>query len=890
MNTLITTHAHVDFDALASVVAAQKIYPRAVILLPHQVNNNIRSFLNLYRDYLPLIEPDFLADYYRLLVVVDTRRRSRLYNKIAGFLDRGIDLHIYDHHPDQKEDLIGSRMVVEPVGATTTLLVEEIKSREIPLTELEASIMAMGIYEDTGYLTFSSTTPRDVEALSFLWKQPINLDVIQEFLQRPLTAGQKTLLEKLILQTEFMTINQRKILFSWASAEGYIQGIAELIHRLSSLEEAEAAFSFVKMEGKIHVVARSFHEDINLLDILSFWKARGHPSATSLTLKYDSIFRARQELMELLKLNLPLPLTAKDIASVPIKTVDIGTPVSEALQLLEKYGHSGFVVLDEGNLAGVVSRKDLHKALRHKLTHAPVKAFMSKKVITAAHDESINDLRRLMIDNNIGRIPILDAKGNLYGMVTRSDILRSFYHMDAVRVDARNQIPYTEKYLEIAADEDNLEKLDDLTLYINRELPPELQKLLLFISQRAEKEEVSIYLVGGSIRDMLLGSFQPADLDIVVIPEAIPFARSINSFLKGHLQIYEPFGTASITMKDGVRLDLVTARKEFYQTPAALPQVEASGLKNDLFRRDFTINTLACSLNADSFGKLYDFFGGLKDLQAGIIRVLYHLSFVDDPLRILRAVRFEKRFDFEIEEKTRSFIENAVEKRILMRVSRTRLNAEVRLIFHEDDPPAILKRLEEFELLSFIFPRLKPDPQKWKLLAEVRETMRWVKTRRWEREPDPEIIYLSALYHHLPTETIRFMGYRMHFSREKIETMVLASTIPEIIEKLSHEEPGPGKVFNILDPLPQEILLLLRTVAPHPRIRDYPQFYWDHLHKVTPHLRGKDLKEMGVRPGPIYGRILKDLREAVIDGRVRSVEEERNFVLSYLDQNPDGSR
>ena len=186
-------------------------------------------------------------------------------------------------------------------------------------------------------------------------------------------------------------------------------------------------------------------------------------------------------------------------------------------------------------------------------------------------------------------------------------------------------------------------KLDDLTLYINRELPPELQKLLLFISQRAEKEEVSIYLVGGSIRDMLLGSFQPADLDIVVIPEAIPFARSINSFLKGHLQIYEPFGTASITMKDGVRLDLVTARKEFYQTPAALPQVEASGLKNDLFRRDFTINTLACSLNADSFGKLYDFFGGLKDLQAGIIRVLYHLSFVDDPLRILRAVRFEKR-------------------------------------------------------------------------------------------------------------------------------------------------------------------------------------------------------------------------------------------------------
>ncbi|NLZ29109.1 MAG: CBS domain-containing protein, partial [Firmicutes bacterium] len=621
MGTLITTHAHVDFDALASVVAALKIYPRAVILLPGQINNNVRSFLNLYRDYLPLIETDLLSEHYRLVVLVDTRRPSRLHRKIEGFLERGADLHIYDHHPDREKDLVGSKMVVETVGATVTLLLEEIRNRELPITELEATIMAMGIYEDTGYLTFSSTTSRDVEALAFLWKKKINLDVIQGFLQRPLTAGQKTLLEKLIMQTEFMNINQRKILLSWASAESYILGIADLIHRLSSLEEVEAAFCLVKMEGKIHVVARSFNEDINLLNILSFWKAEGHSSATSLVLKYDSIFRARRELTELLRLGVPLPLTARNIASAPVKTVDANTSVAEVMQLLEKYGHSGFPVMDDDRrLAGVISRKDLQKAVRHKLGHAPVKAFMSKKVITAAQDQSIKSLRRLMIDYNIGRIPILDEKGGLYGMVTRTDIPRSLYRMDAERVDLHKRLVYVARYPEIAAVDDDIKGLDDLTSHINSKLSPGIQRLLLLISRNAEKEGGSVYLVGGSIRDILLDSFNSGDLDIVVIPEAIPFARKINDILKGRLQTYEPFGTASITMEDGTRIDLVTARKEFYPTPAALPEVEASGLKNDLFRRDFSINTLACSLNGNSFGKLYDFFGGLQDLQDGIIR------------------------------------------------------------------------------------------------------------------------------------------------------------------------------------------------------------------------------------------------------------------------------
>lgn len=890
MNTLITTHAHVDFDALASVVAAQKIYPQSVIMLPRQVNINVRSFLNLHRDLLPLIEPEFLSASYGVVVIVDTRQITRL-KHIKDLLHKEgsiNELHIYDHHPHQDDDLTGDVTVSEVVGATTSLLVEEIKSRGIALSRLEATVLAMGIYEDTGYFTFSSTTQKDVEALSFLWKQGINTDIIQEFLQRPLTEGQKTLFEKLMVQSEFIIVNQRKILFSWATSEEYIQGIAELVFRLSSIEEAEAAFSLVRMEGKIHVVARSFQEDINLLDVLSFWKVRGHPRATSVTLKYDSVFRARQELTEILRLNLPLPLTARDIASVPVKTVDTGTPAEEALTLLDGYGHSGFVVLDDDDIAGIISRKDLYKARRHKLGHAPVKAFMSKKVVSASPDEPISSLRMLMIENNIGRIPLVEDNGKLFGIVTRKDILRSFYRIDAAHAshDLKQRTKDYEEDANAYGAGGNIEELNDLTLHINRELPGDIQKLLLLINQKAARDGYQVYLVGGSIRDMLLGHWSPGDLDVAVIPEAIPFARSLNSVLKGKLRMHEPFGTASIFLDGGIRLDLVTARKEFYTTPAALPQVEASSLRNDLFRRDFTINTLACSLNHNSFGKLYDFFGGRKDLQAGIIRVLYQLSFVDDPLRILRAVRFEKRFAFSIEEETMAFLEKAVENRILKRVSRTRLNTEVRLIFREADPPAVLQRLEELKILSFIFPKIQTSPHQWKLMNKVKESFEWSKGRRWQKEPDPEITYLSALFFGLPAETIRFLGHRLQYSREKIDAMIIASAeLPVVIEKLESEEIGPGEVYNLLHPLPVEALLLLRAMAPNLKIKDYPQFYLDNLVKVKPGLGGADLKEMGLTPGPLYGKILKELKQAVLDGRVRSAEEERNFVLSYLNDN-----
>ncbi len=883
MNMVITTHLQADFDALASAVAAQKLYPGSVIVLPGLLNTNVRSFLNLYRDFFPFMEPEHLPERCDRLIIVDTRQRQRLHSMIP-LLDReDLEIHIYDHHPPGEDDLTGDRVVTELVGAATTLLVEEIKNNEMTLSGLEATVLAMGIYEDTGYLTYSSTTARDVEAMAFLWRQGVNTEIVQEFLQRPLSPMQKNLFESLFDQTKFYEINQRRVLISQASSQEYIQGISELIHRLSFIEEAEAAFVLVEMDNKTYLVARSFQDDINLLNLLSFWVVKGHPAAVSATFKNSSVQQVLIELIQLLKMNIPYPLLAVDIASSPAKTITQTTTVREASELLSGFGHSGFVVVDEqGKMTGVVSHKDLYKALRHNLGHAPVKAFMSRNVVSAGPEEPVNAVRQLMIDNNIGRVPIINEHGELTGVVTRTDILRSFYRMEV----SRNS-PYDLKKkqgVSIPKRGKNLLEIEDITGIINNELPHTIQRILLLIGQRAEREGCKVFLVGGCIRDMLLGQSLPEDLDIAVMPEAIPFARQFNEFVNGKLQVFEPFGTASIFTKEGFRLDFVTARREFYLSPAALPQVEASSLKNDLFRRDFTINTLACSLNPVSFGRLYDFFGGRKDLSEGIIRVLYQLSFVDDPLRMLRAARFARRFDFTIEEETMEILKSALEKQMLMRVSRSRLNGEIKLIFREPDPPAVLKYLEEMKILPLLFPRVLPTDDTWLLLERIRGELEWAAARVSDQKFDREVMYVGGLYAGRHVDTVMHAAHRLNYSRPKCEKLTaIAQDMPAVMEKLMAEDRiNPSMVYNQLNPLPPEALLLMRVMATKSRIKNYPVMFWDNLQRVKPHHSGESLKEMGIVPGPLYGRILKDLREAIMDGRVKSPKEEKDFILSSL--------
>lgn len=429
-----------------------------------------------------------------------------------------------------------------------------------------------------------------------------------------------------------------------------------------------------------------------------------------------------------------------------------------------------------------------------------------------------------------------------------------------------------------------MQYLSDLTYLINNRLPQKIQGLLFLIGQRADQKNYKVFAVGGFVRDLILDN-EKYDIDLVVEPDAIAFAREINKFLDGRLTVYEQFGTVTILLRGGLKVDLATARTEFYVQPGVLPQVELSTIKQDLYRRDFTINTLAVQLNIDNFGKLLDFFNGVEDLRNGVIRVLYNLSFVDDPLRILRAVRFEQRFNFQIEEDTLSLLKNAVNTRVIEKVSRYRLFEETALIFQENKPVKIIRRLFELNIIPFIFPGLKMEAKIFDLLEEVQKVVIYfteeLKLTRFNRYTP----YICALYYHADPKDVNLILYRMRLKKEIKRTVCLTlEKAPGIIDVLDKPRVKPSTVYELLNGFPLESLIFLSACSNHLRVWGYIREYIDKLKKVTPHLKGQDLKELGYRPGPLFKKVLRELKKANLDGLVKNRDDEIKFVIKFMEE------
>lgn len=868
---IILTHENCDFDALASVVAAAKLNPGSVAVMPEALQPNVRYFVNLYRDLLPLSDPKEINNEIDTVIVVDTNRRERL-GKWGRFLDQAGEIIVYDHHPGD-EDLCAGKVYIEPVGATTTILLEKIIDQNIELTEFESSLFALGIYEDTGCLTYDISTARDAKALAYLWECGITARMIQEYLRSPLSDAQKILLEMLLRNSELYELNQRCVLISTTVLDQYVFGAAVLIQLLDEIEDAGLTIVIIQMGESINLAARSRDDDLNLLELLAPFDVKGYPSAVSANFKGFEVEEVKKQLIEFLKHYLPPGTTAGDVASKPVFTISSITTVEKADELLAEHNFKGCPVVENGRLVGIISRRDLRKGLRTDLGHAPVKGFMSRQIITATAGDSLRELRRLMVKHNIGRVPIIKHNGSLAGIVTRSDILRHLNNLDNMG-----------RFLPVKKRTVLQEVKKNIMSMIESELPSRMQKLLMQISQLADREKFEVYLVGGIIRDMLLGYPPEEDLDFVVIGDALEFTRDLQKLLGGSIRHFEQFGTASLDLPERLRLDFVTARKEIYTTPAALPQVEKSNLRDDLFRRDFTINTMACTLSVENFGELYDYYNGQRDLHNGIIRVLYQLSFVDDPLRILRAVRFEQRYNFIIEPITLDSIQGAIERKVIAKVSRQRLNQELKYTYEEPSPLKILKRFDQLGLISSLYPKVKTGNKTWQLLEGIEEILQWVAERDWKLEPDKELVYLSGLLYGLESTDQSAIIRKLSLSKERASVILtVCHGAPGVLNNLEEVDLKPSMVVKSLETLPVEVIILAYALAEKKMIRDHLKLYMDKLRHVKPGLTGLDLKKIGLEPGPRYRKIIESLRQAVLDGEVRTPQEEIAYVKSFLE-------
>ncbi|MGQ9823993.1 MAG: CBS domain-containing protein [Desulfotomaculales bacterium] len=868
---IITTHTNTDLDALAAMVAAQKLYPEAVLVFPGKLLPNVEEFVSLHKDTLPVravkeIEPSRV----KRVVLVDTKNPRRL-GKLGEILKQGgCELHIYDHHPWAEGDLRGSLEVVEMVGATATLLVEKIRELKIPLTPLEATILALGIYGDTGSLVFTSTTPRDVAAVAFLLEKGANLGVVADFLGRPLSEEQKALLKTLLISARRHQVNGVKILLSAAAVPEFVVGLATLTHTISEIERLDAVFTVVEMEDRVYIVGRSNVPQVNVAEILELFGGSGHAAAASATVKGGKAGEAADRLLAAVKEKVRPPLTCAGIMSSPVKTVSPGTTIGEAGRIMLRYGHTGLPVVKGEKLVGVISRRDVEKAIHHGLGHAPVKGFMTTSVVWAPPELPVNEVQRMMIEHDIGRVPIV-KEGRLVGIVSRTDVLRTLHG----NLPPRHRVIYNSTFQALATNVGEL---------LKKNVSPFLFEIMVEAGETGEKMGYGVYAAGGFVRDVFLGA-ENLDLDLVVEGDGIALARALGGRHGVKVRVHEQFGTAEIDFP-GLKVDVATARVEFYEYPAALPQVESSTLHQDLYRRDFTINAMAIALNKERFGELIDFFGGRQDLAEGLVRVLYNLSFIEDPTRILRAVRFAARCGFRLEEQTEKFLWEAVRQRVLARVSCERVGEEIKKILKEEKAPAALFRLHELELFADLFPGVDytgVEPVLQALPFSLADLLRWGFFRPEERW----FSYFLALLHRTPPAAARALCEKYHLSKKETEKVEKVLALwPETAGRLGRE-PLPELARLLLD-FPREAYPLLLAAARERGGEDRFREALFLLRESRPQVGGDFIKSLGLRPGPVYRKVLDAVWQARLEGRIKTEEEEMDFVREYLQKKDAG--
>jgi tRNA nucleotidyltransferase (CCA-adding enzyme) len=703
---LIVSHINADFDAFASMVAAKKLYPDAEPVFPGSQEKKLRKFIEAF-DPMPakrIKNIDLSA--VDGLIVVDAKSPDRI-GPLAELLKRpGIKVSVYDHHVHREEDIHGSLEVIEEVGATATIFSEILKDRELIPTPMEATILVLGIYEETGNLMFPSTTERDLRAAAWLLRCGASLNIVSTYLKTELSRAEVDLLNQLSHNSTEMAISGMRVLVSKASIDKYHGDAAHLAHRMIDMEHTDAVVLLLRMQDKVLIVGRSRAPEINVAEVLEEFGGGGHPTAASATIKEQPLEVIEERLTGLLRSFAKPGKFASDIMTRPVITIEDDSIIDMVEDEMTRRGVNVLPVQSDGKYAGIITREEVEKAIFHGFKNKSVVDFMTTDAETATRYTPVREVETIMIEKNQRFVPVVED-GEIKGAITRTDILRSMYE-DYLRRSMIKESRTTER----VAVKKNLSSM------MKNRFPSEICDMLKLAGKTAEALNYNVYLVGGSVRDLLRGK-DNFDMDLVIEGDGIEFAKELGMKLNAKVRSHKKFSTAKI-ISGNLMIDVATARTEYYESPAALPTVQMSSIKKDLYRRDFTINTLSIKLNPGDFGKLVDFFGGQRDLKEKSIRVLHNLSFVEDPTRAFRAVRFAERFGFKISKHTGRLIKSTLSMNLFEKLSGSRLYEELSLIFDEKEPATVIKRLRDYDLLTVIHPALEFTERLHSLLTSVR--------------------------------------------------------------------------------------------------------------------------------------------------------------------------
>ncbi|WP_342349125.1 CBS domain-containing protein [uncultured Nitrospira sp.] len=890
---IITTHLEADFDGLASMVAAKKLYPKAHLVLPAGAQSRERAFLAEHPLSFTALSSLNITDITRL-ILVDAQHQDRLGPLEKALENQHISVHIYDHHPIETTNPLLPRAdycKVDSVGATITLLCEELQARGLTWTPEEATFFAIALYEETGQFVYRNTTPRDFQIGAVLVQTGADLNQVTKYIARHWTPPQLELFHALLQSAQTLNLGHRRILLITLTWPDYVQDMAPIVQQLAQLHGADAIIAAVAMEGKVQVIGRSRHPDMDMNQITQAFGGGGHTMAAAASIKKLTIVEVEQKIRTLLEEQARTWLPIKRLMTTPVRTVDLNTTIKQTERLMTQYEVNALPVVNaKGGFMGLATRESVQKALYHKLATHPIDHIMSRDIFLATPATPFDEVEQQMIERNQRVVPVLD-QDQVVGIFSRTDLLRAMHQ--ALPPQEGDVEPFAGAAPSATAPPAPTLRTSNLHKQLATRLPPPLQALLQTIEKVADTQEVAAFLVGGFVRDFLM-NIPNFDLDVVIEGDGIRFGKALAQELKAEWTIHERFGTVSIALPKTLNiphmhhLDIATARTEYYEYPTALPTVERSSIKKDLYRRDFTINALAIRLNGTP-GELLDFFGGRRDIKDRIVRVLHSLSFVEDPTRVFRAIRFEQRFGFQISKETQHFIQQAQTMELFHRLSGTRLGNELIHILEEPEPAKGIQRLSQFKLFPFIHPKLhwkEPAPT---LFASGEKILAWHEVESAKPDTERWLLYALAWFESLGNtelvKTWKRLGFPQRTTATVGEFLQAQSTL---IRTLNRKHLAPSEIYDLLKPWPKEVVLFLMAKAQSKptihaameRIRDYLTTFQHVVITVT----GHDLEDMGLPKGPAYRRVLDRIFKAKLDSLVVTQEDEYRLAKTFIQQ------
>ncbi|MDD5371318.1 MAG: CBS domain-containing protein [Anaerolineaceae bacterium] len=870
---VILTHEQADFDAMGALLGAHLLQENHLAILPRKTNRNVHAFLSLYGADLPFVDlRELPAEPVETILLVDTQSLITI-KGITG----NTRVRVIDHHPPREDAPETWSIHSDPLGAITTLFVEGILENGIALTPVQASLLLLGIYEDTGSLSYASTTPRDVRAAAFVLEQGANLSAVGRYLNPPLSPEQRKVYDRLLASAQSLLIHGQRVVIACGSAEDMHEEVSSIAHKLRDLLDPDALFMMVTTVEGVRLVARSMTNRINVAEVAGEFGGGGHERAAAALIRkveaetgQDLLDASCKKLVELLPNKIQPAIKVGQIMSSRPHLITPSTSAKEAARMMQRYGYEGFPVVEDRQVVGLLTRRAVDRALSHHLDLTAA-SLMEAGTVTILPDQSVEHLQQVMTASGWGQVPVVDpVNGDVIGIVTRTDLLKTLaYH---------SVLPTRQ----------------NLSRRLEAALPATRLALLQAVASQAYEQRLAVYIVGGFVRDLLLE--RPSlDFDLVVEGDAIGLAHALADKFGGQVVSHARFGTAKWSIAP-VRaliadrlpnaetrqpehlpesLDLISARTEFYERPTAMPTVERGSIKLDLHRRDFTFNTLALRLDGRHYGELYDYWGGLSDLRGGLVRVLHSLSFIDDPTRLLRAVRFEQRFNFQIETRTLQLIGEALD--MLKQVSGDRLRHELDLILAEPRAITMIPRLASLGILENIHPALPAE-----LPADVPTPPigAWPLEPRYSGIPTRRIlgylVWLSPLTPSQANEIATRLRFPAALCHMLVQACILNADLPSLVGLPA------SRIVDRLDNLPLPVLLASHRVAATPTERNLIETYITTWRRLQPKTNGDTLRAMGLPPGPVYQRILTTLKDAWLDGQIHTPEDEDGLLNQLL--------